>query len=44
MPDEPRRPVSWGHCIHCGRLIVAYTRKEWSQLVKNKCPNCSRPW
>ena len=40
--QQPQDIKHGGHCMACGRWILAQTSKEWSKLVKAPCPHCGK--
>ena len=44
LEGDPVQPHAFGHCLNCGRLIVAWSVYQWSILVREPCPRCGKPW
>ena len=38
------QPYATGHCLNCRNIIVGWSAYQWSNLVREPCPRCGKPW
>ena len=37
-------PYAHGTCINCGAVHVAWSKYQWSQIVRAPCRSCGKAW
>lgn len=42
LPPGQARNFKAGSCLHCGCVLAAIRLKDWSRVVKRRCPKCGK--